>query len=148
MIGIKQGVIAIGRDVGDGIDGEKVGGLLAFDQKSANVFRSLGRRLRRDAGLVAIAGRRGFERLYDLTERVIPRAVLDAPVPSREESLKQLSCLGAKAQGVGTARDLARHFEIDGWRERFPAGPLWTREKKARRTDQADRQTADRGAGG
>src|SRR5689334_13662312 len=28
-----------------------------------------------DAGLVAIAGRRGFERLYDLSERVIPQTV-------------------------------------------------------------------------
>ena len=30
------------------------------------------------SGLVAIAGRRGFERLYDIAERVIPRAALDA----------------------------------------------------------------------
>ena len=34
-----------------------------------------------DAGLVAIAARRGFERLYDLAERVIPKTALDAPAP-------------------------------------------------------------------
>ena len=32
-------------------------------------------------GDLVIAGRQGFQRLYDLPERVIPRAVLDAPVP-------------------------------------------------------------------
>jgi uncharacterized protein YcaQ len=43
-----------------------------------------------DAGLVAIAGRRRFERLYDLAERVIPRAALEAPAPPREEAMKRL----------------------------------------------------------
>src|SRR3569623_777369 len=31
-----------------------------------------------DCGLVAIAGRRGFELIYDITERVIPQATLEA----------------------------------------------------------------------
>ncbi len=84
-----------------------------------------------NAGLVAIAGRRGFERLYDLAERVIPRAALDAPVPPREEAMKQLLCLGAKAYGVGTSEDIAGYFEIDGWRDRLPAGPYWERPKGA-----------------
>src|SRR3712207_7635494 len=34
------------------------------------------------AGEVTTATRRGFERLYDLPERVLPRAVLEAPTPS------------------------------------------------------------------
>lgn len=72
------------------------------------------------AGLVAIAGRRGFERLYDLAERVIPRAALDAPAPPREEAMKQLICLGAKACGVGTFGDITGYLEIDGWRDRMP----------------------------
>src|SRR6266545_4640161 len=63
-----------------------------------------------DSGLVAIAGRRGFERLYDLAERVIPRTALDAPAPPREEAMKHLICLGATAYGVGTAGDLAGYF--------------------------------------
>jgi uncharacterized protein len=72
-----------------------------------------------DSGLVAIAGRRGFERLYDLTERVIPRAALDAPTPAREEAMKQLICLGARACGVGTLGDIAGYLMVDGWRDRW-----------------------------
>ena len=41
-----------------------------------------------NSGLVAIAGRRGFERLYDIAERVIPRSTLDASAPPREEAMK------------------------------------------------------------
>jgi uncharacterized protein YcaQ len=79
-----------------------------------------------DAGLVAIAGRRGFERLYDITERIIPQAALDASAPSREEAMKQLICLAAKAYGVGTFGDVTGYFNIDGWRDRMPPGPRWT----------------------
>ena len=80
--------------------------------------------------------RRRFERLYDLTERVIPQAALDAPVPPREEAMKQLICLAAKACGVGTFGDLTRYFNTNGWRDRLPAGPPWTRAKRpgSRRT--------------
>jgi uncharacterized protein len=81
-----------------------------------------------DAGLLAIAGRRGFERRYDLAERVIPRAALDAPVPPREEAMKRLICLAAHACGVGTYRDVTGYLEIDGWRDRrLEAGPWWQR---------------------
>jgi hypothetical protein len=85
-----------------------------------------------DAGLIAIAGRRGFERLYDITERVIPQAARDAPAPPREEAMKQLICLGAKAYGVGTLGDLAGYFHTDGWRDRLPPGPLWERPRGSR----------------
>jgi len=78
-----------------------------------------------DAGLVAIAGRRGFERLYDIAERVIPRAALDAKSPSPEESMKQLICLGASACGVGTFSDIAGYFNVDAWHDRMPPGPRW-----------------------
>jgi uncharacterized protein YcaQ len=69
-------------------------------------------------GRLAIAGRRRFERLYDLTERVIPRPVLDQPVPSGDEARKHLLTLAAGALGVGTARDLAGYFHVEGWWER------------------------------
>jgi uncharacterized protein YcaQ len=82
-----------------------------------------------DSGLVSIAGRRGFERLYDLTERVIPKAALDAPAPPREEAMKQLLCRGAKACGVGTFDDIVEYFHIDGWRDRLPPGPWWAGPK-------------------
>lgn len=84
-----------------------------------------------DAGLVAIAGRRGFERQYDIAERVIPRAALDAPALPREEAMKQLICLGAKAYGVGTSGDLAGYFHTDAWHDRLPAQPRWERLKGA-----------------
>jgi len=82
-----------------------------------------------DAGLIAIAGRRRFERLYDITERVIPRAALGAPAPPREEAMKELICLGARACGIGTLSDIAGYFHVDGWRDRMPAGPRWTWSK-------------------
>jgi uncharacterized protein YcaQ len=84
-----------------------------------------------DAGLVAIAGRRGFERLYDLAERVIPKAALDAPAPPREEAMKQLICLGAKAYGVGTFGDITGYFNTDGWHDRMSPGP-WAERPKGR----------------
>ncbi len=82
-----------------------------------------------NSGLAAIAGRRGFERLYDLAERVIPRAALDTPAPPREEAMKQLICRAAKACGVGTIGDITGYFKIDGWRDRLPPGPWWERPK-------------------
>ncbi len=80
-----------------------------------------------DAGLVAIAGRRGFERLYDVAERVIPQAARTAPAPPREEAMKQLICLGAKACGVGTFGDITDYFRTDGWRDRMPPEAWWER---------------------
>jgi hypothetical protein len=78
-----------------------------------------------DSGLVAISGRRRFARLYDITERVIPASALSAPPLPREEAMKQLICLAAKACGVGTLGDITGYFNIDGWRDRLPAGPSW-----------------------
>ncbi|MBV9582697.1 MAG: YcaQ family DNA glycosylase, partial [Chloroflexi bacterium] len=79
-----------------------------------------------DAGLLAIARRRGFEREYDLVERVIPSAVLEVSVP-REEAMKQLICLAAQAYGVGTFQDITGYFNTDGWRDRLGPGPHWER---------------------
>jgi uncharacterized protein YcaQ len=80
-----------------------------------------------DSGLVAIAGRRRFERLYDIAERVIPRAVLDAPAPGREAAMKELLCLATRALGVGTFRDIASYFYTDAWHDRSPRVPRWER---------------------
>lgn len=51
--------------------------------------------------------RRAFERVYDLTERVLPPPVLDAPVVAEAESRRALLLLAAAHLGVGTAADLA-----------------------------------------
>jgi uncharacterized protein YcaQ len=64
------------------------------------------------SGQVATAGRRSFERLYDVSERVIPPAVLNAPTPSREEAQQELMRLAARAHGVGTERDLRDYFRL------------------------------------
>lgn len=85
-----------------------------------------------DAGLLAIAGRRGFERLYDIRERVIPRAVIETSVPAREDAMKQLICLGAQVCGVGTFNDIVGYLEVDGWRDRLPPGPYWEWRKHRR----------------
>jgi len=66
----------------------------------------------RSGGEVAVAGRRGLEQLYDLTERVIPPEVLDRPTPDAHEARKELLMLGAQALGVGTAKDIADYFRI------------------------------------
>jgi len=74
-------------------------------------------------GRVAIAGRRNFSRLYDLTERVIPKKVIDAPAPDPEESRKRLLCLAARAYGVATASELIWYFGIDQGRAERRKGP-------------------------
>ncbi len=86
-----------------------------------------------DAGLLAIAGRRGFERLYDLAERVIPAAARDVPAPPPEQAMKELIVLAAAAQGVGTADDLATYFYVGGWRDRRGPEPWWAGATRARR---------------
>ncbi len=64
------------------------------------------------AGRVTTSSRRSFERLYDLTERVLPPAVLAAPTPSREDAQRALVLLSAKAHGVATEKDLRDYFRL------------------------------------
>src|SRR5258708_6865953 len=64
-----------------------------------------------------------------MTERVVPRAAPDAPAPPREEAMKQLICLAAKAYGLGTLGDVTGYFKLDGWHDRLPPGPRWIRPK-------------------
>lgn len=63
-------------------------------------------------GDVTTARRRNFERLYDLPERVLPEAVRNAPVPTRESAQRELMMIGARAMGVATARDLRDYFRL------------------------------------
>jgi uncharacterized protein len=56
--------------------------------------------------------RRNFERVYDLTERVIPDAVLQEPVPVEAEAHRELVARAAKALGVATAGDLRDYFRL------------------------------------
>ena len=70
-------------------------------------------------GRVAVAGRRNFERLYDIPERVIPRAILEAGDVAPSEAKKALILRAARAMGVGTAKDIAQYFHIDAWWDRL-----------------------------
>jgi len=64
-------------------------------------------------GDVAIAGRSSqFEVLYDLPERVLPRAVLDLPIPSTEEAGRELIRRAARSHGIGTAACFADYFRM------------------------------------
>jgi uncharacterized protein len=67
-----------------------------------------------DRGDLSIAGRQGFQRLYDLTERVIPRAVLDAAVPSDGEALRELVLRAVEARGALTESGIAEHYRVPG----------------------------------
>jgi uncharacterized protein YcaQ len=70
-------------------------------------------------GRVAIAGRRNFERLYDIPERVLPNTLLGAAPPDAAEAKKALLVRAARAMGVGTAKDIAQYFHIDAWWDRL-----------------------------
>jgi uncharacterized protein YcaQ len=70
-------------------------------------------------GRVAVAGRRHFERLYDLPERVFPKTVLEARAVAAPEAKKTLLVRAARAMGAGTARDIAQYFHIDAWWDRL-----------------------------
>ncbi|NUS22434.1 MAG: winged helix-turn-helix domain-containing protein [Mesorhizobium sp.] len=64
------------------------------------------------AGRITTAYRRGFERYYDLPERVLPQAVLDQPVPSVEDAHRELLRISARAHGIATYGDLRDYFRL------------------------------------
>jgi uncharacterized protein YcaQ len=66
------------------------------------------------AGELAIAGRNGFQKLYDLTERVIPAAAREAPVPDEAEWLRTLALRAVEGRGALTAAGIKEHWRLDG----------------------------------
>jgi uncharacterized protein YcaQ len=65
-------------------------------------------------GELVIAGRRGFQRLYDLPERVLPREVLEAPVPGAEARLQALALRAVRARGALTESGIVEHWRLRG----------------------------------
>ena len=66
-----------------------------------------------DVGEVVCTQRRGFQRVYDLAERALPRRLLAAE-PSDEECLVALVAAAGRALGVATRADLADQHRIRG----------------------------------
>jgi uncharacterized protein len=66
------------------------------------------------AGDLVIAGRQGFQRLYDLPERVLPPSVLAAPVPDGDEVLRELVTRAVRARGALTDAGVVEHWRLKG----------------------------------
>ena len=104
-------------------------------------------------GDVTVAHRRGaFERVYDLSERVVPAAVFNAPLPSPADAQRALLRIAAGAMGVATEGDLRGYWRlkpdakprvaelveagellpvaVEGWKQ---PGYLWHRARLPRR---------------
>ena len=94
------------------------------------------------AGEIVCVTRRGWRRLYDLPERVVPPELL-AQQPSDEECNRMQVALAGRHLGVATVRDLADYYRmqiawvkaalpdsglvevsVEGWGERAWADPL------------------------
>jgi uncharacterized protein YcaQ len=68
-----------------------------------------------NAGEIVIAGRvSGFQRSYDLAERVIPREVLDAPVPDDDARDRELALRSIRSRGALTDAGIAEHWRMRG----------------------------------
>jgi uncharacterized protein len=65
-------------------------------------------------GELVISGRQSFQRLYDLPERVLPHAVLEAPVPTEDERLRRLAELAVRARGALTEAGIVEHWRLSG----------------------------------
>ena len=83
------------------------------------------------SGQVTSARRRGFERLYDLPERVLPADVIATPTPPVDAAQRTLLRVAARALGVATERDLRDYFRLPvadarrGVAALVEAGELW-----------------------
>jgi uncharacterized protein YcaQ len=64
------------------------------------------------SGEVSASSRVNFERRYDLTERVLPDAVLKTPTPTPHHAHQELIRRAARAYGIGTEPDLRDYFRL------------------------------------
>jgi uncharacterized protein YcaQ len=66
------------------------------------------------AGRLAIAGRDGFQRLYDLPERLVPAQVLEAPAATRDGFVRWATLRGVRARGALTEGAVAEMWRLRG----------------------------------
>lgn len=108
-------------------------------------------------GDVTTASRNGFERLYDVPERVLPDDTHAAPSPCRADAIRELARHSARALGISTETDIRDYFrlpvadarqavadlvesgelhmvEVQGWNK---PGYIWHEAKSARSFERA-----------
>jgi len=66
------------------------------------------------AGRLAIAGRDGFQRLYDLPERVFPEYVLNGHIPNDDAYVLWATVRGVEARGALTEAAIAEMWRLRG----------------------------------
>ncbi len=76
------------------------------------------------AGLITTRTRRGFERVYDLTERALPARIVDLPTPTEADAQRDLVRIAARALGVATQADLRDYFRLPLAETRTRTGEL------------------------
>jgi uncharacterized protein YcaQ len=65
-----------------------------------------------DLGQVVCTTRKGWRRVYDLTERALPPRVAALAEPSDDECWRALTAIAGRCLGVGTVADLAEYFRL------------------------------------
>jgi uncharacterized protein len=91
------------------------------------------------SGRLAIAGRDGFQRLYDLPERVFPEHVMNGHVPSDDAYVRWATLRGVEARGALTEAAVAEMWRLSGGAARIrPHADALVAEGKLRRLDVED----------
>jgi uncharacterized protein len=63
-------------------------------------------------GAITSARRKRFERLYDISERVVPKHVLASPTPPAADAQRELVRTAARAMGVASEPDLRDYLRL------------------------------------